>query len=135
MANTKATVATLIDAGRYPDIRYIASRTKRFLFPVVMAAQPSADTIELGDIPAGFFMDYGIIGMDVAPNTSTVAVGTAASAALYRAAAAVTQAPALFGAAGPVLFTAKTRIIITLGTAALPAAGNLYIGFYGSMGD
>lgn len=136
MANTKTAIATLIDAGKLPDVRDVGGREKAFKFDVVFASQPAADTIELGDLPAGFDFHYGILQQDTTTGgTATIALGITGTAGKYRSAAINNgTVAALFGNYAARL-AAKERVILTVGAAALPASGNLKVIFVGTVGD
>jgi hypothetical protein len=89
----------------------------------------TTDTVSLARIPAGMRFSHGMIVSSVSLGTSTIAVGTAADTAKYRAAATFTSAdaPAHFGkaaatAAGPL--AAEEEIILTVAVAALPNTAN-----------
>jgi hypothetical protein len=136
MANTKSAVATLIDAGKLPDLRKIGARLKVFVFDVILATQGATDTIDLGDLPAGFVFLFGFLNGDTTLATAQPQVGTTATVGKYRAAAVYTaiNAPSFFGVYVAPL-AAKERVIITNTVAALPAAGNLQVVIVGTVGD
>jgi len=136
MANTKTAIATLIDAGKLPDTRDVGGRVKEFKFDVVFASQAAGDTIELGDLPAGFDFHYGVIQQDTTTGgTTTLALGVSGTAGKYRTAAINNgTVPVIFGNYAARL-TAKERVILTVGAAALPASGNMKVIFYGTVGD
>lgn len=100
---------------------------------ITFATQQTTDTIVYGVIPSGSFFLFGVIDADTSTATATLALGTAASTGKYRAAAAFTtiNTPTLFGIAAASLstagLTATETDIVTIGTAALPASGNLLI--------
>jgi hypothetical protein len=138
MANTKNALATLIDAGNLPGIIDVLGKLNAIVMPIVFASQASGDTIELGDLPPGWRTLAGLINGDTSTATATLALGISGTAGKYRAAAVFTaiNAPALFGVfAGQTRLAAKERVIATVGTAALPAAGTMSITFIGVKGD
>ncbi len=99
---------------------------------VLLTAQAVNDTIVIGNVQSGAAFCYGILSTDTSLGTSTIAIGTAASVAKYLAAQVLTavNAPALFGKVAPmanVALSATEQQIITVTTAALPAAGNLIV--------
>lgn len=100
---------------------------------ITMAAQATTDTIVYGVIPAGSFFLFGVIDADTSTATATLALGITGTTGKYRAAATftTTNTPTLFGIAAASLATAgllATEIdFITIGTAALPGAGNLLL--------
>lgn len=136
MANTKTAQATLIDAGKLPDTRDVGGRLKEFKFDVAFASQANGDTIELGDLPAGFDFAYGVLQQDTTTGgTATVAIGITGTAGKYRTAAINNgTVAALFGNYVARL-TQKERLILTVGAAALPASGNLKVILFGTVGD
>ncbi|PWR24980.1 hypothetical protein [Zavarzinia aquatilis] len=100
---------------------------------VTLAGQASGDTIVLGRLPPGDAFLGGIITSSVSLGTSTLAIGDAATAAKFRAAAVFTavDTPTLFGkaAAVGVRQTVDGELLATVGAAALPGAGTLAITF------
>lgn len=138
MAQTYATEVSGIDS--VPVVKPNAlsghgSRLLRYRASITMAAQASGDTVVLGDIPAGMVFAYGVITTDTSTGTATVSVGNASSAAKYKAAAVftTTDTPTPFGKASAVagvVSTAVERLLMTIGTAALPGSGQLVIDMY-----
>ena len=114
----------------------VGGRIRRFRATVTLASQADGDTIVLAKLPAGFAFAYGIINASATLGTSTVAIGTAASAGKYRAAAVFTAAvPTLFGAVAAVddaALTAEETVIATVGAAALPSSGTMVVDIYAS---
>lgn len=113
----------------------VGAKLRRYRATITLASQASGDTVVLADIPAGEDFAYGLLTATVSLGTATVAIGTSTTAGLYRAAAVNTavDTPALFGtaaqiAAAPVAPT--QRVILTVGTAALPASGTLVIDLF-----
>lgn len=97
---------------------------------IVLAAQQVNDTIVVGYVPSGAAFLFGILSTDTSLGSATIAIGTAASAAKYRAAATftTTNTPTLqqlVATVANVSLTAPETQIITVTTAALPASGNL----------
>lgn len=112
-----------------------AARVRRFRATVNLASQASGDTVVLADIPAGFSFAWGQLVSSVSLGTSTVAVGTAASAGAFRAAAVftATDTPTQFGVTAAVAagaLASTTRVLLTVSTAALPASGTLIVDLY-----
>jgi len=110
-------------------------RIRRFRASFTMAAQASGDTITLAQVPAGYAFAYGIINASATMGgTATVAIGTAASAGKYRAAAIFTAAaPTLFGVNTAVdddALTDAETVILTVGAASLPGSGTAYVDLY-----
>lgn len=111
------------------------ARLRRFRATVNLTAQASGDTVVLGDIPAGFVFAGGEITASVSLATATIAVGNASSAGKYRAAAVYTavDTPTPFGTTAGIsgaVSTAVERILLTVGTAALPGAGTAVVDLY-----
>lgn len=111
------------------------SKMKRIRATLVMAGQAIGDTIVLGELPVGAVFAYGVINATATLGTATVSVGTTAAPAAHRAAATFTtpDVPTLFGTAAQSSAdpaAATTRLIATIGVAALPAAGTLEIDIY-----
>jgi hypothetical protein len=111
------------------------ARVRRFRAVITLASQASGDTIVLADIPAGFLFAGGEITSSASLGTATVAVGNSTSAGKYRAAAVftATDTPTNFGTAatlGGSASSAAERVILTVGTAALPSSGTLVVDLY-----
>jgi hypothetical protein len=132
---TKTAIATLIDAGKLPDVRDVAGRLKAFKFDVVFASQ-AADFIELGDLPAGFDFHYGVIQQDTTSGgTATIAIGISGTTGKYRTAAINNGTAAIIFGNYAARLTAKERLLLTVAGAALPASGNMKVIMYGTVGD
>lgn len=108
---------------------------------IVLASQLVTDTIVVGQVPAGGQYLYSILNTDTSLGSSTIAIGTAATPAKYRAAATLTgvNTPILNQLVAASLngqsLTATERQIITIAVATLPAAGNLlYQQFWAAQG-
>lgn len=110
-------------------------RLRRFRATVTFASQASGDTITLAQVPAGYTFAYGIVNNTASFGASaTVAIGTAASAGKYRAAATLTSTgPVLIGtttAADDDALTAEETVIMTVAVAALPSSGTAVVDMY-----
>lgn len=110
-------------------------RLRRFRATVPFAAQASGDTIVLAAVPAGHTFAFGMVNASATFGASaTVAIGTAASAGKYRAAATHTATvPTLFGlytAADDVPLASPETVIMTVGVAALPGSGSAVVDLY-----
>lgn len=110
-------------------------RLRRFRATVTFASQASGDTITLAQVPAGYTFAYGLINATASFGASaTVAIGTAASAGKYRAAATHTSTGlSLFGtttAADDDALTAEETVIMTVAVAALPSSGTAVVDMY-----
>lgn len=111
------------------------ARYRRYRASITLASQASADTVVLANIPAGYCFAGGVITASVSLGTSTVAVGNATTPGKYRAAAVNTavDTPTNFGTAATLAAapsTAQEQVILTVGTAALPASGTLVVDLY-----
>lgn len=111
------------------------ARLRRFRATITLASQASGDTIVLADIPAGFLFAGGELTASVSLGTATVAVGNSTTAGKYRAAAVftATDTPTNFGVTAALAGSASTaneRVILTVGTAALPASGTLVVDLF-----
>jgi hypothetical protein len=101
-------------------------RLRRFRATIEYDGQAAGDTIVLANVPAGYAYSHGVLNASATAGASaTIAIGTAASAGKYRAAAVFTAAntPTPFGvaaAAKAAPLTAAERVIATIGVAALP---------------
>jgi len=107
------------------------AKVRRFKATIDLAAQASGDIIKLFKVPAGYSFLTGILNASASLSTSTIKIGTADDDDKYRASAVHTAtAPTLFGdQAGFVAGgnTADEEVILTVGTAALPASGTLIV--------
>lgn len=137
MANTYSTElqpTQEIPAQRTSAVDGYGARIRRFRASITLASQASGDTITLANVPAGYVFDHGKLTTDTSLGSATIAVGTSASSAYFKAAGVqtATDAPAVFGKAAALAETetAARTVIATVGTAALPASGNLVIDLY-----
>jgi hypothetical protein len=100
-------------------------------FNLANAVQANGDVLTLGQIPAGARIKNIKMTSSVSLATSTVSIGTAASAAKYRAAGTFTtvDVPTIVGPGAVAKAAAANSVaetlIATVGVAALPAAGTL----------
>lgn len=111
------------------------AREKRFRATIPLASQATTDTVVLADIPAGMVFAGGYLTTDTSLGTATIAVGISGTTAKYKAAATftATDTPTAFGMASAISMSplaASERIILTIGTAALPSSGTLVIDLY-----
>ena len=110
---------------------------KRYRATIPLAAQASGDTIVLAELPQGESFAGIHLVTDTSLGTATLEIGDATTANLYSAAATFTavNAPALLGTAAASLaapYASTEQVIATIGTAALPASGNLVIDIFTS---
>lgn len=133
MTTTNSTQAALRAAGTRIDGAINGGKLRRFHYDIVLASQASGDTINLGKKPRNHRFMYGLVNSDTSLSTATIAIGIAGSTGKYRAAAVhtTTNAPVLFGVTAPAIAGEgeEEDLILTIGTAALPASGNLAIEF------
>jgi hypothetical protein len=114
----------------------MGGRLRRFRASITLASQASGDDIVLAKVPVGANFAYGVINSDTSLGTATAAIGIAGNTTKYRAAAAftATNTPTLFGNTAVVDYdnelTAEETVLLTIGTAALPASGNLVVDLY-----
>ena len=107
---------------------------------ILLATQLINDTIVVGYVPPGAAFAFGLLSTDTSLGAATIAIGTAAAAAKYRAAATftTTNVPTFVGLVANyanVSLAAPETQIITVTTANLPAAGNLvYQQFWAAQG-
>lgn len=130
MANTLAEQMTLLAAGTTPAPGFVGGTVRVFNEQITLAAQADTDTIEVGKLPKGAIPLYGVIVSSVSLATSTVAIGITGTAGKYRAALVLTAlTPEVFGVSGGVgdALAAEETVIVTVGTAALPASGTVRV--------
>jgi hypothetical protein len=114
----------------------MGGRVRRFRASITLASQASGDDIVLAKVPAGANFAHGVINSDTSLGTATVSVGITGTTAKYKAAGTftATDTPTLFGKAGSANddneLTAEETVLLTIGTAALPASGNLVVDLY-----
>jgi hypothetical protein len=116
-------------------IQAFEARLRRFRATVTLAAQASGDTVVLADVPPGYVFDSLELTTSVTLGTATVAVGNATTAGKYKAAGVFTTVdqPIQYGttaAKAAAASTASERVLLTVGTAALPASGTLVVDLY-----
>jgi hypothetical protein len=105
---------------------------------ITLASQAAADTIVVGYPSKGESFLYGVLTSDTDLGaTATVAIGNSTATGKYRAPATFRTilTPTLFGAVstdvgGLSKLTIDEEVVVTVGAAALPAAGNLYVDLY-----
>ena len=133
MANILGEQMTLLAAGSTPDPGFVGGSVRVFNEEITLAAQANGDTIEVAKLPKGAVPLYGVIVPSVTLGTSTLQVGVSGTAAKYRASAILTAlVPEVFGASGGVgeALAEEETVIITIGTADLPASGTVRVMFF-----
>lgn len=137
LAGTTTGLSTAAAVGYRQRATVYGARLKRMRATITLASQTTSDTLNFGNLPAGATFAYGVITSGVSLGSSTLAIGTAASAAKYKAAATFTSTdtPTLFGTAATVgavdpALTADETVIGTIAVANLPASGTLVVDLY-----
>lgn len=140
LAGTTAgtTQASAVASGYKPKGSVYGGRLKRMRATVTLASQATTDTLLLGNLPAGAVFAFGVITTGTSLGSSTLAIGTAAAAGAFRAAATFTSTdtPTLFGvtATGPAASAdgaaTETPVLGTIASAALPSSGTLVVDIY-----
>ena len=108
----------------------IDGKTKAYQATIDLASQASGSEIVVAKARQGEKFVAGIITSDTSLATATVKIGTKDDDDKYKAAAVftATNTPTLFGnAAAMAALEADEEIMITTGTAALPASGTLKV--------
>ena len=130
IAGRNAVPATKADGG------VMGGRVRRFRATITLAAQASGDDVVLAKVPAGHSFMFGVISSTVTLATATVAVGITGTTAKFKAAAVftATDTPTFFGKTAAVAtgnkLTAEETVLLTVGTASLPASGTLVVDMY-----
>ena len=131
---------TTAPVGYKPRATVYQSRLKRLRATFTYNSQTTSDTLTVGNLPAGATFAFGVLTADTSSGSTTLAIGTTASTAKYKAAAAftTTDTPTMFGkaavvgAADPAL-SAEEQVIVTLAAATAPSSGTLVVDLYYSM--
>ena len=104
---------------------------------ITLGTQTTADTIVIGELPAGATFAFGMLTSSVTLGTSTIAVGITGATGKYRAAAVFTavDTPTLFGTNATVgaddpALSANETVFITIAVASLPASGTLIVDLF-----
>lgn len=114
------------------------ARMRRYRATITLASQVFGvgNEIIVAKVPAGLTFAFGIVNTDTSLGTSTLSIGTAATAAKYNNAAATqtsTNTPTLFAATAvedQAVLTAEEVIQVLVGVANLPASGNLVVDLF-----
>jgi hypothetical protein len=136
LAGTTTGTTTAAATGYKPVSTVYGARLKRFRANVTYASQTTSDTITLANVPAGYTFAFGVLTADTSSGSTTLAIGTSASTAKYKAAAAftATDTPTLFGKSAVVgnatPLASEEAIILTLAAATAPSSGLLTIDLY-----
>lgn len=122
-----------------PAVPAYGGRLRRYRASFTLASQPfgAGNELIVAKIPAGQAFAFATIATDTTTATATLALGNASSSTKYSAAAAYTStnAPAVVGNVAAInagAYSAEETILCTIGTANLPASGNLVIDIYTS---
>jgi hypothetical protein len=131
---------TAADVGYRPraTVQGGVLRRLRGTFTLSATAVTTADTLVIGNLPAGATFAYGVITASATMGASApLAIGTTGATGKYRAAATVTAAdtPTMFGPASQVGVadpgrTAEELVFVTIASASLPTAGTLVVDLY-----
>lgn len=129
---------TTAPTGYKPVATVYQSRLKRLRGSFTYASQAATDTLVVGELPTGATFAFGVLNADTSSGSTTLAIGTSASSAKYKAAAAFTSTdtPTFFGKTATVAasaLTAPETVIVTLAAATAPSSGNLVVDLYYSM--
>lgn len=108
------------------------ARARNYRSSIVFAAQGIADTIVLAKPPAGSVFSHGVVTTDTTLATATVSIGTTDDPDGYRVDAVLTatDVPEVIGTIAGIqegALDGQTEVKLTIGTAALPASGNMVI--------
>lgn len=118
-------------AGTIKTANELDAKVRAFKATIDFDTQAANKTFALFKVPKGYSFITGILNSSASLSTATIKIGTSDDDDKYRAAAVHTATtPTLFGAqAGFVAGgnTADEEVILTTGTAALPASGKLII--------
>ena len=134
MAELYATQMTKVNAGTTPDPGFVDGTRRQFIESLTYAAQGTTDTVAIARLPKGAIVTGGRIMTSVTTATATMAIGITGTTGKYRAAAAFTTTDTweelgIDTTTFNVALTAEEEVIITIGTAALPASGTLLVQF------
>jgi hypothetical protein len=129
---------TAAPVGYKPAASVYGGRLKRLRATFTLNSQATTDTLVVGNLPAGSTFAFGVVNASATLGASaTVAIGNSGTAGKYRAAATFTAAaPTLFGDSAPVAaapLAAEEQVIVTIGTAALPASGTFIVDLFYSI--
>lgn len=131
MATTQSKEYKDVVDGKILTANEVNAKLYRFKATIELAAQASGDVVELFKVPAGMSFVTGILNSSASLATATVKIGTAADDDKYRASATHTATtPTLFGAQAGFVEGGNTTeevVLLTVGTAALPASGTLVV--------
>ncbi|HEV2747616.1 MAG TPA: hypothetical protein VGW34_10000 [Allosphingosinicella sp.] len=113
-----------------PDGRKVGAKERRIVEVFDLESQPIGDKLFFGTLPAGAAFAGVRLDTDTSLGASTLAVGSAASAAKYKAAGTFTalDTPTMYGKASAMAqapLEAPEDVFGTIAAAALPASGTL----------
>lgn len=132
MANFNGVQQALIASGLESAAAWSGGRVRSITDTIVYNTQVAGSTLTMGyPIPAGALIQGIWLNTDTSTATATLAFGTAASSALFAAAAAYTTVntwvPVAKASSALAVLTAQTQLVILTAAASLPAAGNLIV--------
>lgn len=113
----------------------VGGTLRRYRAVITFASQASGDDIVLFKVPAGAVFAFGVVNASATFGASaTVAIGIAGTTGKYRTAATHTATtPTMFGnytASDDSATTAEETVLLTVGTAALPASGSAVVDMF-----
>lgn len=122
-----------MDEGTLVSGVFVDAQVRRVRATITLNSQAQGK-ITLCEIPKGYLFLYGALNTSKTLGSSTLAIGDETTADLIMTAATLTDAdkPVLFGKNAAVLtpFTETKKLYLTVGAAALPAAGSLVVDMY-----
>lgn len=131
MADYNGVQSALLASNQLAEVSFVGGRLRVFNEQVAYASQASGKTIKVGQLPKGAIPIAFIINTDTSTGSATLELGDGTTADKFAAAAAYTSAnkPWFVGvqATGAAALASQTDVIATIGTAALPASGNLSV--------
>ena len=118
-------------AGTIKPANELNAKVRAFKATIDFDTQAAGKTFALFKVPKGYSFITGILNASASLSTATIKIGTSDDDDKYRAAAVHTATtPTLFGAQAGFEAggnAADEEVILTTGTAALPASGKLII--------
>lgn len=112
-----------------PEVGDVGGRVRCFNEKVTLGGQAIGDVIEVGFLPRGARLLYGVLSTDTSLGISTLALGVDGNPTKYQAATTLTTAdtPIFFGNTQNIgeALVGEEGVIITVGADALPISGVL----------
>lgn len=130
----KTTVSNELQAlkdGKLISVAQNSGKIAHYRATITLAAQANGDKVELFHLPKGSCLLGFLINSSVTLGTATIAIGDSTTADKYKQAAVFTTAdvpaPAGKNAATLEPIGDDGLVVLTVGTAALPASGTLVV--------